>query len=112
MRTQQLYKLQACVSHHWLVFIHVIVLSINTSYQWFVCNTNRRLTDRLSDAQVESKTLHKKLKDCEQQVANMKQQLHKYVAEVKKAEDLLMTKVNFLHLFQLVYKACVFEHSS
>jgi len=42
----------------------------------------------------------------------MKQQLHKYVAEVKKAEDLLMTKVNFLHLFQLVYKACVFEHSS
>ncbi|XP_034482120.1 centrosomal protein of 135 kDa isoform X2 [Drosophila innubila] len=53
---------------------------------------NGRLTDRLSDAQVESKTLHKKLKDCEQQVANMKQQLHKYVAEVKKAEDLLMTK--------------------
>ncbi|KAL7734985.1 hypothetical protein ACLKA6_011250 [Drosophila palustris] len=54
---------------------------------------NGRLTDRLSDAQVEAKTLQKKLKDCEQQVANMKQQLHKYVAEVKKAEDLLMTKV-------------------
>ncbi|KAH8261538.1 hypothetical protein KR044_010915 [Drosophila immigrans] len=56
---------------------------------------NGRLVDRLSDAQVEAKSQHKKLKDCEQQVANMKQQLHKYVAEVKKAEDLLMTKVYF-----------------
>ncbi|KAH8369969.1 hypothetical protein KR093_001625 [Drosophila rubida] len=56
---------------------------------------NGRLVDRLSDAQVEAKGLQKKLKDCEQQVANMKQQLHKYVAEVKKAEDLLMTKVYF-----------------
>ncbi|XP_034104614.1 centrosomal protein of 135 kDa isoform X1 [Drosophila albomicans] len=54
---------------------------------------NGRLADKLSDAQVEAKSLHKKLKDCEQQVATMKQQLHKYVAEVKKAEDLLMTKV-------------------
>lgn len=54
---------------------------------------NRRLTDKLSDAQMESKTLQKKLKDSEQQVANMKQQLHKYVQEVKRAEDLLMNKV-------------------
>ncbi|XP_017019529.1 centrosomal protein of 135 kDa isoform X1 [Drosophila kikkawai] len=54
---------------------------------------NGRLMDKLSDAQVEARTLHKKLKDSEQQVANMKQQLHKYVQEVKKAEDLLTQKV-------------------
>ncbi|XP_017019530.1 centrosomal protein of 135 kDa isoform X2 [Drosophila kikkawai] len=53
---------------------------------------NGRLMDKLSDAQVEARTLHKKLKDSEQQVANMKQQLHKYVQEVKKAEDLLTQK--------------------
>ncbi|XP_030570956.1 centrosomal protein of 135 kDa isoform X1 [Drosophila novamexicana] len=57
---------------------------------------NGRLTDKLSDAQMESKTLQKKLKDSEQQVANMKQQLHKYVQEVKRAEDLLMNKVYFV----------------
>ncbi|EDV97142.1 centrosomal protein of 135 kDa isoform X2 [Drosophila grimshawi] len=53
---------------------------------------NGRLTGRLSDAQVEAKTLQKKLKDAEQQVADMKQKLHKYVQEVKRAEDLLMQK--------------------
>ncbi|KAH8405257.1 hypothetical protein KR222_000686 [Zaprionus bogoriensis] len=57
---------------------------------------NGRLTDKLSDAQVEAKTLQKKLKDAEQQVGNMKQQLHKYVQEVKRAEDLLMKKVYFV----------------
>ncbi|KAH8242312.1 hypothetical protein KR032_000347 [Drosophila birchii] len=55
---------------------------------------NGRLMDKLSDAQVEARTLHKKLTDSEQQVANMKQQLHKYVQEVKKAEDLLTQKVH------------------
>lgn len=53
---------------------------------------NRRLMDKLSDAQVEARTLQKKLTDSELQVANMKQQLHKYVQEVKKAEDLLIQK--------------------
>lgn len=57
---------------------------------------NSRLTDRLSDAQVETKTLQKRLKDAEQQVATMKQQLHKYVQEVKRAEDLLLKKVNLI----------------
>ncbi|KAH8380322.1 hypothetical protein KR009_010009 [Drosophila setifemur] len=54
---------------------------------------NGRLMDKLSDAQVEAKTSLKKLKDSEQQVTTMKQQLHKYVQEVKKAEDLLTQKV-------------------
>ncbi|EDW41548.1 GM25511 [Drosophila sechellia] len=53
---------------------------------------NRRLVDKLSDAQVEARTLQKKLTDSELQVSNMKQQLHKYVQEVKKAEDLLIQK--------------------
>ncbi|XP_030078735.1 centrosomal protein of 135 kDa isoform X2 [Drosophila hydei] len=53
---------------------------------------NGRLTDKLSNAQGESNTLQNKLKDSEQQVANMKQKLHKYVQEVKRAEDLLMEK--------------------
>ncbi|XP_017112554.1 centrosomal protein of 135 kDa [Drosophila elegans] len=53
---------------------------------------NRRLVDKLSDAQVEARTLQNKLADSEKQVANMKQQLHKYVQEVKKAEDLLTQK--------------------
>ncbi|XP_052848282.1 centrosomal protein of 135 kDa isoform X2 [Drosophila gunungcola] len=53
---------------------------------------NRRLVDKLSDAQVEVRTLQNKLADSEKQVANMKQQLHKYVQEVKKAEDLLTQK--------------------
>lgn len=52
--------------------------------------------DKLSDAQVEARTLQKKLTDSELQVANMKQQLHKYVQEVKKAEDLLIQKVCWL----------------
>ncbi|KAH8242129.1 hypothetical protein KR026_005523 [Drosophila bipectinata] len=55
---------------------------------------NGRLMDKLSDAQAEAKTLQKKLKDSEQQVANMRQQLQKYVQEVKKAEDLLTQKVS------------------
>lgn len=38
--------------------------------------------------------MQKRLKDAEQQVATMKQQLHKYVQEVKRAEDLLLNKVN------------------
>lgn len=46
---------------------------------------------------MEARTLQKKLTDSEQQVANMKQQLHKYVQEVKKAEDLLTQKVSFTH---------------
>ncbi|KRK01930.1 centrosomal protein of 135 kDa isoform X1 [Drosophila yakuba] len=54
---------------------------------------NRRLMDKLSDGQVEARTLQKKLEESEKQVANMKQQLHKYVQEVKKAEDLLTQKV-------------------
>ncbi|BFF96489.1 centrosomal protein of 135 kDa [Drosophila madeirensis] len=54
---------------------------------------NGRLMDVLSDAQVEARTLQKKLKESEQKVANMKEQLHKYVQEVKKAEDLLLKKV-------------------
>ncbi|KAH8270271.1 hypothetical protein KR018_006445, partial [Drosophila ironensis] len=58
---------------------------------------NKRLVDQLSDAQVEAKTSLKKLKDSEQQVANMKQQLHKYVQEVKKAEDLLTKKVSLVY---------------
>ncbi|XP_026833676.1 centrosomal protein of 135 kDa isoform X2 [Drosophila erecta] len=53
---------------------------------------NRRLMDKLSDAQVEARTLQKKLEESEKQVVNMKQQLHKYVQEVKKAEDLLTQK--------------------
>ncbi|XP_044317491.1 centrosomal protein of 135 kDa isoform X2 [Drosophila rhopaloa] len=53
---------------------------------------NRRMMDQLSDAQVEVRTLQNKLADSEKQVANMKQQLHKYVQEVKKAEDLLTQK--------------------
>ncbi|XP_017053415.1 centrosomal protein of 135 kDa isoform X2 [Drosophila ficusphila] len=53
---------------------------------------NRHLMDKLSDAQVEARTLQNKLTDSEKQVANMKQQLHKYVQEVKKAEDLLTQK--------------------
>ncbi|XP_016994011.2 centrosomal protein of 135 kDa isoform X2 [Drosophila takahashii] len=53
---------------------------------------NRRLMDKLSDVQVEARTLQNKLTDSEKQVANMKQQLHKYVQEVKKAEDLLTQK--------------------
>ncbi|KMY99696.1 centrosomal protein of 135 kDa isoform X2 [Drosophila simulans] len=53
---------------------------------------NCRLRDKLSDAQVEARTLQKKLTDSELQVSNMKQQLHKYVQEVKKAEDLLIQK--------------------
>ncbi|XP_065721027.2 centrosomal protein of 135 kDa isoform X1 [Drosophila suzukii] len=55
---------------------------------------NRRLMDKLSDALVEARTLQNKLTDSEKQVANMKQQLHKYVQEVKKAEDLLTQKVS------------------
>lgn len=43
---------------------------------------------------METKTLQKRLKDAELQVATMKQQLHKYVQEVKRAEDLLLKKVN------------------
>jgi len=50
--------------------------------------------DKLSDALVEARTLQNKLTDSEKQVANMKQQLHKYVQEVKKAEDLLTQKVS------------------
>ncbi|XP_017065747.2 centrosomal protein of 135 kDa isoform X1 [Drosophila eugracilis] len=53
---------------------------------------NRRMMDKLSDAQVEARTLQNKLADSEKQVINMKQQLHKYVQEVKKAEDLLTQK--------------------
>ncbi|XP_030385616.1 centrosomal protein of 135 kDa isoform X2 [Scaptodrosophila lebanonensis] len=53
---------------------------------------NGKLADKLSDAQVEVRTLQKSLKDSEQKVANMKQQLQQYVQEVKKAEDLLMEK--------------------
>ncbi|XP_022211364.2 centrosomal protein of 135 kDa isoform X2 [Drosophila obscura] len=53
---------------------------------------NGRLMDVLSDAQVEARTLQTKLKESELRVANMKQQLHKYVQEVKKAEDLLLQK--------------------
>jgi len=53
-----------------------------------------RLMDKLSDALVEARTLQNKLTDSEKQVANMKQQLHKYVQEVKKAEDLLTQKVS------------------
>ncbi|XP_041674093.1 centrosomal protein of 135 kDa isoform X2 [Drosophila eugracilis] len=55
---------------------------------------NRRMMDKLSDAQVEARTLQNKLADSEKQVINMKQQLHKYVQEVKKAEDLLTQKVS------------------
>lgn len=65
-----------------IIILHVIFL-------WL----DRRLTDKLSNAQGESNTLQNKLKDSEQQVANMKQKLHKYVQEVKRAEDLLMEKV-------------------
>lgn len=76
-----------------LFFIHYTLF--NTSYYLSICcPTHRRLTDKLSDAQVELKTLQKRLKDAEQQVATMKQQLHKYVQEVKRAEDLLLQKVN------------------
>lgn len=51
---------------------------------------------------MELKTLQKRLKDAEQQVATMKQQLHKYVQEVKRAEDLLLQKVNLnMHILLL-----------
>ncbi|XP_033242157.1 centrosomal protein of 135 kDa isoform X2 [Drosophila miranda] len=53
---------------------------------------NGRLIDKLTDAQVEARTLQKKLRESELKVANMKEQLHNYVQEVKKAEDLLMQK--------------------
>lgn len=51
---------------------------------------------------METKTLQKRLKDAELQVATMKQQLHKYVQEVKRAEDLLLKKVNSIeHAFHV-----------
>lgn len=82
-----------------LFFIHYTLF--NTSYYLYVAQ-HRRLTDKLSDAQVELKTLQKRLKDAEQQVATMKQQLHKYVQEVKRAEDLLLQKVNLsMHILFL-----------
>ncbi|EDW26231.1 GL24738 [Drosophila persimilis] len=57
---------------------------------------NGRLMDKLTDAQVEARTLQKKLRESELKVANMNEQLHNYVQEVKKAEDLLMQKVSLV----------------
>lgn len=80
-----------------LPFFHYFLYTIHYSTHhtiYIYVAQHRRLTDKLSDAQVELKTLQKRLKDAEQQVATMKQQLHKYVQEVKRAEDLLLQKVN------------------
>lgn len=52
-----------------------------------------RLSNELAERQAEILTLKKKLKDSDFQIEQLKQQLRQYVAEVKKAEDLLMHKV-------------------
>ncbi|XP_036326953.1 centrosomal protein of 135 kDa-like [Rhagoletis pomonella] len=53
---------------------------------------NGRLSNELAERQAEILTLKRKLKDSDFEIEQLKQQLHQYVAEVKKAEDLLSRK--------------------
>ncbi|XP_050335974.1 centrosomal protein of 135 kDa isoform X1 [Bactrocera neohumeralis] len=53
---------------------------------------NGRLSNELAERQAEILTLKKKLKDSDFEIEQLKQQLRQYVAEVKKAEDLLTHK--------------------
>lgn len=58
-----------------------------------------RLSNELAERQAEILTLKKKLKDSDFEIEQLKQQLRQYVAEVKKAEDLLTHKVCYIHMY-------------